>query len=160
MDQNAEIENIEKTLSFLEKVNQHAKNTNITVNNIKNTSSVEKENKMREIEKQNKDIDEIIIGSTKDNASINYKKGQYLQEDATSIKTVNQHYLFWIYLILFIITSFIFISNTNEDNKIKTYIFIFILAIYPFVIGMIETFGYQLLYRIYDYFNFNIYNKT
>ena len=158
--QNTTISDIENSLSFLERVNKDAENTNLTLQNIKKTSSNETVNKMREVEKQNDDIDKIIIENTKNNAAMNYTKGFYLQHDTTSLKDFNQYYLFWIYFILVISTSFIFISKINQDNKIKTYIFISILAIYPFVIGMIQTFGYNLLYKIYDYFNFNIYNKT
>ena len=158
--QNTTISDIEKSLSFLEQVSKDTENTNLTLQNIQKTSSDKKENKIREVEKQNEDIDKIIIENTKNNAAMNYTKGFYLQHDTTSLKDFNQYYLFWIYFILVIATSFIFMSKINQDNKIKTFIFISILAIYPFVIGMIQTFGYNLLYKIYDYFNFNIYNKT
>ena len=152
--------NIENNIAFLEQVNEDAKNTTIIINDIKNVSNNETVNKMREVEKQNSDIDKIIIENTKNDANTNYVKGFYLQDDSTIMKRFNQNYLFWIYFIIFIAISFIFMSKINQGNKVNTYIFIFILAIYPFIIGMIQTFGYNILYKIYNYFNFNIYNKT
>lgn len=152
--------NIEKNIAFLEEVNEDAKNTTLIINDIKNVSNDETVNKTREIEKQNSDIDKIIIKNTKNDANTNYVKGFYLQDDSIRMKRFNQYYLFWIYFILFIAISFIFISKINQDNKVNTYIFVFILAIYPFIIGMIQSFGYNILYKIYNYFNFNIYNKT
>jgi len=158
--QEQQTSNIEKNIAFLKEINDDAKNTTLIINDIKNVSNDETVNKMREIEKQNSDIDKIIIKNTKNDANTNYVKGFYLQDDSIRMKRFNQYYLVWIYFILFIAISFIFISKINQDNKVNTYIFVFILAIYPFIIGMIQTFGYNILYKIYNYFNFNIYNKT
>ena len=158
--QNTQLSAIEKSVSFLEQVIDDTKNTVLTIDEIQRSSNNETENKMHEVEKQNADIDKIIIENTQNNAYINYKKGLYLQDDSANMKQFNQYYLFWIYFILFIITAFLFVSKTSKENTFKTYIFVFILAIYPFVIGMVEKFGYTILYQIYDFFNFNIYNKT
>jgi GrpB-like predicted nucleotidyltransferase (UPF0157 family) len=158
--QNDGINNQNERIAFLDKINEDAKKTLQTLQEITTTAASEKENDIRKIKKQNDDIDNIIIENTKNTAGINYKRGQYLSYDTEQLKIFNQYYLFWIYVILFVVVSFILLTKGDKYSKKKIYILLFILAIYPFTIGMLQQFGYMILYKIYDLANFNIYNKT
>ena len=154
------LERKKQEASFIQRILNNIQTTQDTLTAINESSASQMKNTTQKIREQNQDIDNVIIENTENQSKRTYKNGLYIFNDSVLLQDFNKYYLFWVYFVLFIIISSIFISNLNKANNMKIYIFIFILAIYPFTINMIQKFGYNIVSKIYYYTNSNIYTKT
>jgi lipopolysaccharide export LptBFGC system permease protein LptF len=154
------LERKQQEASFIQRILNNIQTTHDTLTAIEETSSSQMINTTQKIREQNQDIDNIIIENTENQSKSTYKNGLYIFDDSVLLQDFNKYYLFWVYFVLFIIISSIFISKLNKANNMKIYLFIFILAIYPFTINIIQKFGYNIISKLYYYTNSNIYTKT
>lgn len=112
---------------------------------------------VKNIKNQNETIDNILNNDSKEYLTFE-QNTHYSQDDIGKMKIINQYYLFWIYMVLVIIVSFTLLNN-KEYNTRKLYFFIAVLALYPFIIYMIQKYLYNLITQIYTKMNFIVYSK-
>ena len=106
--------------------------------------------------KQENNAIDTSLQNTKDENSIDEQKTFFQQTQAFYIKSASA-YMFYVYYFIVICVAFILLFRQKHINGYIRLLILTLFAIYPFVIGYIETFVLNVLKFFYAFINGNVY---